>query len=100
MIVTPEALTEKLYVCRIPEHMHDGLIHYILDGRPVGHFLTAVLTNDLKEACGRADESNKHLLWEYCFFLYNYAPLGCWGSEQAHERWVEGHGFNGLGATA
>ena len=77
----------------IPRDMSEGLIEYILLGRPVGHFLTAVLENNLREACNRADERNQKLIYQYVFFLYNYAPVGAWGSEENVETWKKHRGF-------
>ena len=42
----------------IEQHMLDRLNAYIDHGEAVGHFLTAVLENNLKEAVGRADDEN------------------------------------------
>ena len=42
----------------IPEHMLQSLNLYVKKGVPVGDFLTAVLSNDLFEAVGRADNDN------------------------------------------
>ncbi|MBB6228318.1 flagellar motor switch protein FliG [Polymorphobacter multimanifer] len=40
----------------IPERLRGGLVRYIVKGIPTGHFLQAVISNDLREACARADE--------------------------------------------
>lgn len=81
-------LATALVECGVPEHDHWGLIHYILDGIPPGHFMTAVLSNDLKEACSRADEENQSKLWNIVYFLYNNAPIACWGSSTAVNAWL------------
>jgi hypothetical protein len=73
---------------RLP--LKDALDSYINDRTPVGHFLTAVITNNLKEACGRADIPNRDLLWLYVQYLFNKAPGGCWGSVEAMNRWLAG----------
>jgi hypothetical protein len=54
-----------------------------------GEFLQAVLANDLKDACGRADSTNVHLLPVYVTFLYNKAPAACWGSREAIVAWAK-----------
>ena len=79
----------------IPERMIDGLKRYIERGIAPGHFLTAVLTNDLREACRRADDENQRLIFEYIKFLYNYAPAGCWGSPQQFAAWIKQGGLMG-----
>ena len=73
----------------IPAHMHEGIRGYVETGRPVGGFLTAVLTNDLREAAERADEENQRALYEWIRFLYCYAPAGCWGSPELVAEWYE-----------
>lgn len=73
----------------IPERMQGRIIKYVKDKIPPGDFLQAVLENDLKEACGRADLENQLLIFEYCKFLYNEVPSICWGSVEAYENWLE-----------
>lgn len=67
----------------IPAHMHDGLILYLVHRRRPGHFLTAILSNDLAGAANRADAENQAALFAYAYFLYNYAPRTAWGSREA-----------------
>lgn len=73
--------------CGIPERMAESLIRYALEGRPVGHFLTAVLESNLFGAYSRADGTNRELIGEYVRFLYNYMPSGCWGSPRKVAEW-------------
>lgn len=93
MKLTREAMFEQLKQTRIPRYMYEGIVEYVFAGRPVGNFLTAVFSNDLKQACDRADDTNKHLLYEYVFFLYNHAPRACWGSEQNVLTWMSHRGM-------
>jgi hypothetical protein len=79
----------------IPAHCQDGIRIFVLDGKIPGHFLRAVLSNDLKEAVGQADEVNLTCLHQYVRFLYNYAPAICWGSIQKIEKWAEIGGYKG-----
>lgn len=74
---------------RIPPHMMESLRDYIDQGVPPGDFLLAVLTNNLSEACGRADDINIQLLPVYSAWLYNEAPAGCWGSPDQVLAWME-----------
>ena len=67
---------------KLPERMHGGIRRYIEHGIPPGHFLTAIICNDLREACARADEENRGLLFEYVGFFYNHAPIGCCSSRK------------------
>ena len=73
----------------IPERMMGGIRRYIDEQIPPGHFLTAVLCNDLKEACGRADDENMRNLPAYVAYLYNEVPANCWGSEDAVNKWLQ-----------
>jgi hypothetical protein len=75
----------------IPAHMLTPLLSYIERGAPVGHFLTAVLENDLQEACARGDSENLRNLPAYAAYLYNEAPSQCHGSRE-HVRAWKAHG--------
>lgn len=89
-------LQNKLHESRVPLNLHDGLIAYIINGRRTGQFLRAVLENDLAEACARADEECKYRLFDIVFFLYNYAPLGCWRSPASVAYWMINGGYLGV----
>lgn len=82
-------LRDRLVQSNVPFHLHEGLIEYLAARRPVGHFLTAVLSNDLMEACVRADPLNALHLRDVVLFLVNYAPADCWGSDKNVARWLE-----------
>lgn len=97
----PDKPTIENYVARarargIPEHMVSGLAYYVVNGRPTGDFLRAVISNDLFEAMGRADFSNIEILNEYVLFFVNDTPVGCWGLSTAYKRWTEGGGLLGV----
>lgn len=90
MVVRTESwYRERLERSGVPEYMHDGYVLYLLHGIPPGHFLTAVLSNDLREACARADETNQRTLYRHVAFLWNHAPASCWGSEERVMDWVK-----------
>lgn len=81
----------KTYItdpAQIPAHMMSRLNAYINHGDPVGDFLRAVITNNLKEAVGRADDTNINLLPAYVIYLYNEAPALCWGSQERYDAWL------------
>lgn len=82
--------SKKMGELGIPEYMHDGIVRYIKDRIKPGHFLTAVICNDLFDAVARADDQNVQALSGYVKFFYNYAPSGCWGSKEKMEAWLEG----------
>jgi hypothetical protein len=73
---------------RLPAGLRGGMERYIEQGVPPGCFLTAVLTNDLCEACSRADDINRDLLWEIVGWLWNEAPASCWGSPERVSEWL------------
>jgi hypothetical protein len=75
----------------IPDHMMRSLRLYIDHGIPVGHFLTAVLENDLFEACGRADDDNINNLPAFVAFLYNEVTPQCYGSREKVRAWLKMH---------
>lgn len=82
-------LRMRLRDSNVPESLWDGLVEYIVTRRRTGHFLEAVLANDLKEACGRADDDNRVRLYDIVFFLYNYTPGDCWGTPVKVKAWLE-----------
>jgi hypothetical protein len=71
--------------------LRDALIAYRDEGRPVGDFLRALLSNDLLEAVGRADHLNTWLLPIYVGYLYNEFPSPAWGSREKVDAWLERH---------
>jgi len=66
----------------------EGLARYIYDKEPTGGFLQAVISNDLRRACQKADEHNLSNLPVYIAILYNLAPSGCWGSPNRMNEWL------------
>jgi hypothetical protein len=72
----------------IPDYMHDGIVLYLMHGIPPGSFLSAVLSNDLRKAVSRADETNMQLLSRYVIWFYNHAPASCWGSPERVDEWM------------
>lgn len=73
---------------QIPEHMMAAIERYVQHNIRPGGFLTAVLSNDLKEACSQADDHNINIIPVYVAYFYNKIPSGCWGSRDAVERWL------------
>jgi hypothetical protein len=79
---------------RVPEHLRGGLERYINRGIQPGHFLTAVLENNLMEAMGRSDETSRDGLFGLCGWLYNEAPCGCHGSPEKVRKWIKSKGLS------
>ena len=91
LFVTDEArvyYAQALIECRVPEPLREGLIMYLVDHVPTGSFLQAVLSNDLHDACRRADEHNRYRLFDIVYFLHNHAPGMAWGSVENVTRWL------------
>ena len=55
----------------------ESLDEYAKNGRPMGHFLSAVVSNNLFEAVGRADSDNLETLPIICSYIYNKLPYTC-----------------------
>ncbi len=77
----------------VPRHMRGGVQRYIEHGISMGGFGTALVSNNLKEAIGRADLENKKHITSTVAWFYSYAPSKCWGSSEAVETW------KGIGKT-
>lgn len=73
----------------IPEHMQAAMRRYVLEGVEPGDFLTAVITNNLRDAVNRADAVNLPLLRTYVRWFYNVAPGNCHGSPADMHEWME-----------
>lgn len=83
------------YYSTLPNHLQDGMRLYIERGVSMASFGDAVVRNDLKEACSRADHINQHQIFNIVKWLYNHAPAACWGSNGNVDRWTTGGGLNG-----
>lgn len=79
--------------------MKNEIDQYIKLGVPTCGFLEAVIENDLKESFGRADEQNRHDLFEIISYLYEYAPGTCWGSYEKRDKWIKGRGLQAFTKT-
>jgi hypothetical protein len=73
----------------IPDRMMGGVKRYIEDHIKPGDFLTAVICNDLRGACERADDENLRNLPAYVAYFYNNSPATCWGSKENMDAWLK-----------
>ena len=80
------------------ECIKEAIDRYVAVGCPVGDFLTAVLSNDLMGALGRADEYNKVAIFDICSYVYNEIPSGSHGSRKAVKDWIAHRGQQGIKA--
>jgi hypothetical protein len=60
----------------------ESLTRYWHHGIPQGHFLTAVLENDLFEAIARADETSLTNLPQIVRYIYSNLPMSIYGSPE------------------
>lgn len=67
----------------------ESLIAYRDQGRPTGDFLCAVLSNDLMDAFGRADEETIHNMRGICAWVYNNMPMSICGSRENVVSWLK-----------
>lgn len=81
-------LRSQLVLCEVPTHLHDGLVLYLLNHVRPGSFLRAVLENDLRNAFGRADAVSARMMPEIMRFLYEFASIGAWGTEDIVTAWL------------
>lgn len=88
--MTSETVYADLAAAGVPEHLHDGIVNYLVHRIPPGHFLGAVVSNDLVEAIGRADENSLRGLRAIVAFFYNDAPSTSWGSPVKVSAWLRG----------
>ena len=65
------------------------LERYTQDRIPTGSFLHAVLSNDLTMACMKADDYNRHRLFEIVNYIYNNIPSISWGSPEKVNNWLK-----------
>lgn len=79
---------ERLRVTGIADATTDALVAYIENRRPVGHFLTAVLSNNLNASFTCADDVNIEAIGPLIRWVYNYAPGECWGSKGKVMAWL------------
>lgn len=79
----------RAHASALPSYMIPGLMRYLVDRVEPGDFLMAVLENDLRRACERADDVNRATLANYVQFLYNYAPSPAWGSKEKVRAWLQ-----------
>jgi hypothetical protein len=79
----------------LPHHIAGGVRRYIESGEDVGGFLRAVICNDLRQAFGRADSTNRARMYDIVQFFWHEAPAPCWGSPQSLERWQQHQGMQG-----
>lgn len=77
----------------IPAHLHGGIQLYLKERLRPGHFLSAVISNDLKNAVlYAATPAAEAAIGPIVRFLADEAPGQSWGSVELFEAWIAGRG--------
>jgi len=69
------------------DYMVPALRRYVEHGIMPGSFMTAVLEGNLYTAAFKADADNFAALGQWCRFIYNNLPAGCYGSPSNVANW-------------
>lgn len=88
------------YYSVIPCRILKAINGHVRKGISTGGFVHAVMSNDLKEAVGRADDECRKVICEIVGYLYNVCPTGCWGSKEKVMKWRRGGGAEGFTASS
>ena len=97
----PEDLDKQYYAHQsaemygVPIEVIYSLGRYVNQRIPEGGFMTAILCNDLRDACCRADHINKHRIFNIVDFCWNELPFHCWGSPERVKNWLSRKDENG-----
>lgn len=83
----------KIYYESCPEKFRGGVQRFLEERIAPGHFLRAVLENDLSRAIGYADAESVKLLPILVSFVYNTLPTGAWGDKEKVAKWLAGGGL-------
>lgn len=71
----------------LPEHMRGGVMAYLMDGREVGGFLTALFEGDKEHAIKKADPLNRAAWPHWLRLVDDYMPIASVGSREKAQRW-------------
>ena len=71
----------------IPIQIKESLQRYVVYGLDCGHFVEAVLRNDLIDAITRADAENLRLIHQIIIYCLNALPSTCWGTPEKVAEW-------------
>ncbi len=74
---------------KLPKSLQGGMQRYIEDGILPGHFLTAVLENNLFSAVMRADVNNLKELPNIVRWMHWEIPSAAHGSEVTVKAWID-----------
>ena len=78
----------------LPASLQGGVKRYIEQRQTPGHFLSAVICNDLQGAIAHFSIQEGHSLRDIVVWFYNNAPSTCWGSREKMDAWLNSTGEN------
>ena len=71
----------------LPKCKQKSIDRYVKDGTSGGHFLDAVMANDLMRAFSHADSWSTELMPVIMAYVYNRIPMACHGSWDIVKNW-------------
>lgn len=74
----------------IPGYVLESLEAYASERRPQGHFLEAVISNDLYAAVNRADTISLRALKSIVYLREKLLPPESYGSKEKYKEWISG----------
>ena len=87
--MTREEAFDSLTKTEIPEHLHGGLVRYVVSGIRPGGFLCACICLNTEEAVMRAaDETTKRSIPVITTWLLTEAPEEIVGTPELMEAWI------------
>jgi hypothetical protein len=88
------------YTKKIPPPVLHAIQRYVATGAGTGHFVDAVMRNDLFDAVARADAESLAAFREIIWYVYNQLDDRCWGPKHVKsaevEAWREKQGTVGM----
>ena len=93
------SIIDRLSYDKLPEQFRGMAERYLRKGIPPGHFLEAVIKNDLLESLNRADKEAKANLHGIVLWFYWEAPGDSWGNKKAFDAMIAGKGYEGMKAN-
>lgn len=81
----------------LPDHVVGGIRRYIVYGIKPGSFLTALFEGDLFAVYALADHVNLPRIGDFVGWIYNHAPILCWGSPTKAAAWIARGGMMSKG---
>jgi hypothetical protein len=87
------------YTKKIPAPVLHAIQRYAATGTGTGHFVEAVMRNDLFDAVAHADKESLAALREIVWYVYNQLDSNCWGPHHVKspevDKWRELQGTVG-----